>query len=171
MNIIYKEKVSKNFINKVVEISKKLNIDPSWLMAVMNFESAGTFDPSIRNKLGYVGLIQFGKEAAIDLNVTLDQLSKMNEIEQLDYVYRYYLPYKSKIKSYVDLYLATLFPVSIGKSGSYVLQTKTISAFKIASANPIFDFNNDKKITVGEVEKRMLLQLPENWRNTLKKKQ
>jgi len=100
----------------------------------------------------------------------LEKLSKMSEIDQLDYVYRYYLPYKSKIKSYVDLYLATLFPVSIGKNSNYVLQTKEISAYRIASANPIFDLNNDDKITVGEVEKRMILQLPMNWRNALKKK-
>ena len=170
MNIIYQNKVSKPFLEKVVFISKKLNFDPNWLMAVMNFESAGTFSPKIKNKFGYVGLIQFGKEAALDLNVTLDKLSKMHEIEQLDYVYRYYLPYKSKIKSYVDLYLATLFPVSIGKESNYILQTKKIPAYRVASRNPIFDLNMDQKITVGEVEKRMILQLPLKWRSVLKKK-
>lgn len=170
MDIIYQHKVSPNFLNKVIEVSKKLNIDPNWLMAVMNFETAGTFSPSITNKLGYVGLIQFGKDAAIDLNITLHQLQNMNAIDQLDYVYRYYLPYKKKIKSYVDLYLATLFPISIGKPSNYILQSNLLSAYKVASANPIFDFNKDKKITVGEVEKRMLLQLPTNWQNRLKKK-
>lgn len=170
MSIIYQHKVVPSFLNKVKLVSKKLDIDPNWLMAVMHFESAGTFSPAITNKLGYVGLIQFGKEAAIDLRVTLHHLSKMTAVQQLDYVYRYYKPYKSKIKSYVDLYLATLFPVSIGKKASYVLQTKQLSAIKIASANPIFDLNNDGKITVGEIEKRMLLQLPKEWRSVLKKK-
>ena len=61
--LIFEDKVTTNkslFINKVILISQKLDIDPNWLMAVMNLETGGTFSPSIQNKsTGATGLIQF----------------------------------------------------------------------------------------------------------------
>lgn len=42
---------------------KKSWCRPNWLMTVMALETAETFSPSIDNGIGYVGLIQFGKDA------------------------------------------------------------------------------------------------------------
>jgi molecular chaperone GrpE (heat shock protein) len=45
-NLIWGAKVSCEFRKKVVEISKKQNFDPNYLMAVMKVETSGTFSPS-----------------------------------------------------------------------------------------------------------------------------
>src|SRR5690606_6521643 len=107
MAILFANKVDSSFLLKAQEVSNRLDIDLNWLMAVIELETAGTFSPSITNSLGYVGLIQFGAEAAERIGTTQTALSKMTAVQQLEYVYKYYVIYKSKIKSYVDLYIAT----------------------------------------------------------------
>ncbi|HBC04295.1 MAG TPA: hypothetical protein DC015_08915, partial [Aequorivita sp.] len=55
-------------INKLNSVAANLGIDVNWLMAVINFESAGTFSPSIQNKYsGATGLIQFMPSTAKSL--------------------------------------------------------------------------------------------------------
>ena len=53
MALIYEDKVPASyrtdFVNKVKEIAPRVGLDPNWLMAIMEFESAGTFSPSITN--------------------------------------------------------------------------------------------------------------------------
>jgi hypothetical protein len=83
---------SQAFLDKVKSISKDLKIQHNWLLAVMYFESARTFSPSVQapNNPNYVGLIQFGHMAAQDLNTTVAKLKAMNALDQLDYVKRFY---------------------------------------------------------------------------------
>ena len=45
----------------IAQAASRVGIHPAHLAAIMSFETGGTFDPSARNSLGYVGLIQFGK--------------------------------------------------------------------------------------------------------------
>ncbi|PKH51425.1 hypothetical protein CXF68_12360 [Tenacibaculum sp. Bg11-29] len=168
--LIYQDKVSASFISKLKLVADQLNVNPNWLMAIINFESAGTFSPSIKNPFGYVGLIQFGKSAAQRIGTTVEDLENMTAEQQLDYVYLYYKPYKRKIKNYIDLYLATLFPVAIGKPSNYVLQTRHLPAERVAKANPIFDINKDHKITVQEIETKLLKHIPGGWRKVFVKK-
>ena len=163
--LIYQDKIPSSyrtaFINKVNEVSNYLGINPNWLMAVINFESAGTFSPSIENHItGAVGLIQFMPNTARSLGTSVSQLANMSAEDQLDYVKAYYNQFKSKIKSYIDLYFATFFPAAIGKAGNYVLQTSSIPPGVIAASNPIFDINQDGKITKQEVEHVMLSRIP-----------
>lgn len=166
--LIYEDKVSSEFIAKVKDVSRRLNINPNWLMAIIHFESAGSFSPSCRNKLGYTGLIQFGKSASKRIGTTTDKLAKMTAVQQLEYVYKYYRPYKRNLNSYVDLYLATLFPVSVGKPDDFVLQARGLPASKVAKSNPIFDYNKNNEITVGEVRRKMLSRIPTNWHHEFK---
>lgn len=50
------------------DVAQKLRVDPLWLMAVINFETAGTWDPKIKNPLSSaMGLIQFTNATAISL--------------------------------------------------------------------------------------------------------
>jgi hypothetical protein len=111
--LIWGSKVKVDFRQKVVEISARLNIDPNHLMTIMKIETAGTFDPAIKNPYGYVGLIQFGPDAASDLNTTTDALQKMTAVEQLEYVYRFLNKNKSKLTSFTRLYLAVIMPADI----------------------------------------------------------
>lgn len=167
MALIFEDKVKENkaaFLAKVVDVSKKLEIDPNWLMAVMNSESG--LSSRIQNTSypvggGYAtGLIQFIPSSAKALGTTTEALRNMSNVDQLDYVYKYFKPYKDKILSYIDLYMVTFFPVAVGKKDDYVLQTDTIPAAKIATSNPVFDKNKDKQITVGEVKQGFLSRIP-----------
>lgn len=167
MSLIYQENIKNNvtdFVNKVIDVSNQLGIDPNWLMAVMNFES--NLNPQARNNAtGATGLIQFIPSTAASLGTTTQDLMNMSNVDQLDYVLQYYNQYKSKITKYVDLYLATLFPAALGKPDNYVLQTDTLSASKIASENPVFDLNKNNQITVGEIAQQKLDSIPSDWRN------
>lgn len=173
--LLYENKVSAAFTDKVKKVSKNISVDPNWTMALIGFETAGTFSPSITNALGYTGLIQFGEAAAKDLGTTTEALRKMNAIEQLDYVEKYYkLWYKrlgiKKADSFVDMYLITFFPLAVNKPLSFIIKSKSISSQQIAKMNPVFDTNKDKSITVAEIQNVMLKRLPNEWFDTLKKK-
>jgi len=167
MALIYENKVPASyrtdFVNKVKEIAPRVGLDPNWLMAIMNFESAGTFSPSITNSLGYVGLIQFGDSARKTLGVTKEQLKAMSAVEQLDYVEKYYNMYKGKYKSYVDAYFAVFFPLAIGKPDDWVIEGGGLTAKQIYDANPAFRNVKDGKLRVWEVKKTMLEKLPSEW--------
>ncbi|MBY8962038.1 hypothetical protein KJK34_04660 [Flavobacterium sp. D11R37] len=155
------DKLSHAEIQKVIEVCKAVNIDqPNWLLAVMFFETARTFSPSIRNGIGSVGLIQFTRDkkgveykTIAGRKYYLDELAQMSFIEQMDVVKAYLKQaLRTKPKSFVDVYLSVFFPVAQGKSDDYVFQTSGLSAELIAKQNPIFDRNKDKKILKKEVE-------------------
>jgi hypothetical protein len=169
MALIYENKIPSSyrseFANKVVSVSKALDIDPNWLMAIMYFESARTFSPSIQNPSGATGLIQFMPSTAIGLGTTTTALKNMSAVEQLDYVYKYYLPYKSKLNNYIDLYLVTFFPAALGKPDNFVIQSSKLSAGLIGRQNPSLDVNKDGVIQVWEIKKKMLNNLPSEWIN------
>lgn len=173
--LLYQNKVSSAFIDKVIKISKNLNVNPNWTMALIHFESAGTFSPSITNSMGYTGLIQFGAAAAKDLGTTTAALRAMSAVQQLDYVEKYYkLWYKrlgiSKADSFVDMYLITFFPAAVNKPLNFVIKAGNISAATLAKANPIFDLNKDKQITVDEIQKVMVKRIPAEWASLFLKK-
>ncbi len=164
MNLIYSNKVKYNrdqFCDKVRNISDKLNIDPNWLMYIMNFETANTMDHQITNQIsGATGLIQFMPSTAARLGTSTADLVQMSNVEQLDSVYAYLRPYRDKMKSMVDTYLAVFFPAAIGKPDEYILQTSKLSAGLIARQNPVFDLTKDGMITKNEIEARMLSSVP-----------
>ncbi len=106
--------ISDALSRKIVTVSNRLGLtDPGWLANLINFESAGTFDPSITNSLGYTGLVQFGTPAASDLGTTTSTLRGMSATSQMDYVYEY-LRRRLPIDNTVDLYMAVFYPVAMG---------------------------------------------------------
>ena len=154
--LLYIEKVKENqkaFADKVIDISKKLKINPNWLMLVMYSESR--FNHRKPNPDGgATGLIQFMPATAAWLNTTTYALANMSNVQQLDYVYKYYKGYTGKIKSYFDLYLITFFPAAVGKPDDWVFRSKKLSASVIAAKNKGIDkWAKDGKITVGEFKK------------------
>jgi hypothetical protein len=177
MSLALIDKVKTNrdaFAAKVIDISKKLEIDPNWLMVVMNSES-GLNEKARNTKYpvqgGYAtGLIQFIPSTAKGLGTTTDALYNMSNVEQLDYVYKYFAPYRDKIESFIDLYMVTFFPAAVGKAKDWVLKAKNIAALAVARANPIFDLDKNGSITVAEVEQAFLKRVPANLVNELKKK-
>lgn len=167
------KKVSLEFAERVQSIGVELGLDPSWLMAVMAFESGGTFSPSVRNQAGSgaVGLIQFMPQTAAMLGTTTEALTEMTAEEQLEYVRRYFLPTAHLIHyddDVSDLYMAVLWPAGIGKPDDYVLFDKSDPLHpKRYLQNKGLDFNKDGKVTKAEaaspVQKRLEQGLlPEN---------
>ena len=115
--IAWGKKVSPEFAARVVMIAGELGIHPNHLMACMAFETGRSFSPSIRNAAGSgaVGLIQFMPSTARRLGTTTEALARMSAVEQLEYVRRYFLPYKGKLSTVHDVYMAILWPAGIGK--------------------------------------------------------
>jgi hypothetical protein len=157
------------FIDKLQSVSSNLGIDPNWLMAVMWKES--TLNPAAVNpKSGASGLIQFMPATATGLGTTTENIRKMDSVAQLDLVKRFYAPYRYALNDYPSLYLATFFPVALGKSDTWVLKSDTISASRVALQNPIIDLNGDQQITVEEFKEYCYKNLSADVINVLKKK-
>ena len=167
MALVFEDKVPASyrtaFVSKVIDISYKLGIDPNWLMAIMELETGGKFTASVTNSLGYTGLIQFSETSAKSLGTTTAKLRNMTAVEQLDYVYRYFLPHKPKLDSYTNTYLQVFFPVAVGKGDDFLIQANGLSATKVGNANKGLDANKDGVIYVWEVKKALLSRLPSEW--------
>jgi Ca2+-binding RTX toxin-like protein len=155
----YQPKVSQDFLNKVAGIGQRLNLVPEYLIAVMGFETGGTYSPSIRNAAGSgaTGLIQFMPSTAKSLGTTTDALAKMTAIQQLDYVEKYFKPYANRLISLEDTYMAVLYPAAIGKGASHNLFTKGTTAY---SQNSGLDLNKDGFVKVGEATAKVQAFLP-----------
>lgn len=154
MNLTLKNNLPKEttFLPKLKEICSWLGVDVDSMLAVMFSESR--IKPEAHNKKsGASGLIQFMPATAKGLGTTTTAIRQMTGTAQLDYVKKYFAPYKDKMKSIHDLYAVVFFPVMVGKSASYILQTKNLSAETIAKANPIFDINKNLQITKAEFNK------------------
>jgi hypothetical protein len=170
--MLFAEYVKENrsqFLDKVETIANKLLINPDWLMAVM-YKESGLNHKAVNSTSGATGLIQFMPSTAKGLGTSTTALKNMSNLEQLDWVYKYYRPYISKLNSYPDLYLATFFPVALGKSDDWVLKSSSQSAKLIASQNPGVDLNKDGQITVGEFKQYCYNKFDTATQNILKKK-
>ena len=158
MNFIeYVKENKEEFTEKVASICSQLNIKPNWLMFVMWFESK--LNPQAVNPIsGATGLIQFMPSTARGLGTTTDVLKRMNNVQQLDYVLAYLRPYKGRMKTWVDVYLAVFYPRAMGNPNF------VITSDIVAKQNKIFDLNKDLDISVKEIETALRRQIPEKYR-------
>jgi hypothetical protein len=158
MNFIeYVKENKKEFALKVTDICNQLNIKPEWLMFVMWFESK--LNPQAVNPIsGSTGLIQFMPSTARGLGTTTDVLKRMSNVQQLDYVLAYLRPYKGRMKTWVDVYLAVFYPKAMGNPNF------VITSDIVAKQNKIFDLNKDLDISVKEIETALRKQIPEKYR-------
>ena len=172
MNLVYISRVLTNqlpFSEKVRYISQLLDIDPNWLMWVMNFES--TLNPrAVNNSTGATGLIQFMPSTARSLGTSTADLLQKSNVEQLDDVYAYLKPHTGRMNSMIDVYFAVFFPIAMNKPSDYILQTSNLSASKIASQNAGFDLNHNGQLTRSEVEARVSVGIPYEYQALMKKK-
>jgi peptidoglycan hydrolase-like protein with peptidoglycan-binding domain len=143
------DRVTQGFKDKVIKIASDLKTNPNFLMAVMSFESGGSFSPSKKNMAGSgaVGLIQFMPTTARALGTTTEKLSAMTAEGQLDFVAGYLAPFKGRLNSIEDAYMSVLFPVAVGKSSTFVLFRKPSKAYQ---QNRGLDINGDGEITVAD---------------------
>jgi peptidoglycan hydrolase-like protein with peptidoglycan-binding domain len=148
------QKVSQAFKDKVIKIASDLRTNPNFLMAVMSFESGGSFSPSIKNMAGSgaVGLIQFMPKTAQSLGTTTAELSAMSAEDQLDFVAKYLAPFKGKLNTIEDAYMSVLLPTAVGKGSTFVLFKKPSKAYQ---QNSGLDINGDGLITVADASDRV----------------
>lgn len=148
--------VSAQFRAKVMGIAGRLVMNPNHLMACMAWESAETFSPKITNAAGSgaTGLIQFMPSTARGMGVTTGALAAMTAEMQLDYVEEYFKPYRGKLKTLSDVYMAILWPAGIGKPESYVLweRGKAPTTYR---QNAGLDINKDAAITKAEAARKV----------------
>ncbi len=156
--IIYSAVLSDEFINCVWWMAEQLRHPlvstlelTNDFIGCMAWESAETFSPSIKNAAGSgaTGLIQFMPATARGMGTTVEKLAKMTQIEQLNYVYKYFLPQKGKLRNLGDVYMTILWPAGIGKSEDYVLWSRAKKPTTYRQ-NIGLDVNKDGVITRAE---------------------
>lgn len=145
-------KITPEFRNEVGKVATNLGVDPNHLLAAMHFETGGSFRPDQKNAAGSgaTGLIQFMPSTLKGLGTTTEKAAKMTQVEQLGLVERYFQPYKGKLKSLSDVYMAILWPRAVGKPDDYVLFSNDNPASQLYAQNRGLDFNKDGKITKAE---------------------
>lgn len=147
----------KEFTEKVNNICAELRIEANWLMFVMWFESR--LNPQAVNPIsGATGLIQFMPSTARSLGTTTTVLKRMSNVRQLDYVLAYLRPYKGRMKTWVDVYLAVFYPKAMGNPNF------VITSDIVARQNKIFDLNKDLDISVDEIKTALRNNMPEKYK-------
>lgn len=142
--------ISPKFRDAVVEMSTRLKAKPAHILAAMAFETGGTFSAKQKNAAGSgaTGLIQFMPKTARALGTSVEDLAKMSDIQQLEYVERYLRPYTGRMKTLSDVYMAILWPKAVGKPEDYVLFSRANG--RTYAQNKGLDFNKDGNITKAE---------------------
>jgi peptidoglycan hydrolase-like protein with peptidoglycan-binding domain len=151
------DKNGEDFLLKVQNIGKKVDLDYKIILAIMYFESK--MDPSAQNSsTNATGLIQFMPFTAKGMGTSISELKNMSAIEQLDYVEKFFMDKKrsgltSKVKSPEEAYLLVFYPIAVGKSNDFILGSEVSDerAKMIYSQNKPFDTNKDGFISKGEV--------------------
>lgn len=161
--IAWSARVSAVFVERVLWIRDTLNWpEPAadWLMACIAWESGETFRPDVKNGAGSgaTGLIQFMPKTAIGLGTTVEKLARMSAEDQLNFVYKYFVPYKGRINNLADMYMAILWPAAVGKPMAHVLWEAGESP-KTYLQNKGLDVNRDQKITKTEAASKVQAKL------------
>jgi hypothetical protein len=143
------DKTTPNFRAKLIQVSDYIGINPDWLAAVISFESNGTFSSSVRNPTsGATGLIQFTKGTAHSLGTTTDALARMTPEQQLDYVQKYFEPYRGHLGSLCSTYAVVFAGHCVGASPDTVAYSSPSAAYE---QNSGLDYDRDGVITCREV--------------------
>lgn len=126
VTIAWGQKVSQVFRDRIAWTADALGIPVDYLMAVVAFETGETFSAAVRNGAGSgaTGLIQFMPSTARALGTTTEALAAMTAEDQINYVYRYLLPYRGRMKTLADVYMAVLWPSAVGKPDGSALWSR-----------------------------------------------
>lgn len=154
MALAYIDKVTSNrtaFEQKVKQIASRLGINPDWLMIVMYAESRLNHLAENPNSSA-TGLIQFLSKTLLQLGISKPQLLSMTNVQQLDYVEKYFVMQglKGKMKSVYDVCFGVFLPKYVGASDSTVIANAGTDTY---NANRGMDTDGDSKLTVADVKR------------------
>lgn len=152
-------KVSQAFRDRVRAIATNLGLPQdgaSWLMACMAWESGRSFSPHVQNAAGSgaVGLIQFMPTTAGSLGTSTEELAAMTAEAQLEYVDKYFEPFRGRLHLLSDVYMVILWPHAVGQPDSTVLWTKATRPTTYQQ-NAGLDGDHDGSITKAEAASRV----------------
>ncbi|MBP6876546.1 MAG: hypothetical protein KBC34_00870 [Phenylobacterium sp.] len=165
-------KVSPLFLERVQWVVEDLDIgpapgqpEPDWLMAWIAWESDRTFRADIKNMAGSgaVGLIQFMPKTAAGLGTTTAALAAMEPERQLNFVWKYFAPFKGRIRSLADGYMAILWPPAVGKPLEHPLWDRETRPTTYRQ-NAGLDADKDGTITKAEAAAKVYATLAEGQR-------
>lgn len=166
MNLIFEDKIPQYrdaFKAKVIDVAGKLRIDPNWLMMVFWKESKLRPD-AVNNITQATGLIQFMPATAISLGTTTSALKSMSNVEQLDFVYKYYYPYRNYITKAEDLYLITFYPNADKKhAGTLSKPDEWVFPDAVYQANKGVDMNGNGQLSISDVREWFWRDIPKDW--------
>ncbi len=161
-SLLWSEKLSYEFREKVFEVAEKLEMDPNHLLLVMNLESAGTWDPGVQNpNTNATGLIQIMPFNVGWLGTTIEELKNMSQVEQMDYVYKYLKRHKGKMTDLTKAYLAVFSPAYMNKDPNFVLYETPSNAYEL---NKGLDVNKNGKIEKSEIIQKFRIRNPEQMK-------
>ncbi|MEM9188956.1 MAG: LysM peptidoglycan-binding domain-containing protein [Myxococcota bacterium] len=157
--LIYADRTSDAFRTRVREVAAELSINPNYLMAVMHWETGGTFSPSIRNRhTRAIGLIQFMPSTARRMGTTDRALGRMSAVEQLTWVQRYFAPMAGQLETLEDVYMAVFRPANVGQPSHQVLYRR---GTRVYYRNRNLDRNQDGRVTKREIGQNVRDRLDE----------
>lgn len=161
VKVAWGAKVPRAFLMRVREIAEELGIEPSWLMACMAFETGERFSASVRNpQSSATGLIQFMEATARGMGTTTAKLAAMSELEQLEWVRRYFLPWRGRLRSLADVYMVILWPAAVGKPDDFVLFARCDSRRRRAYlVNAGLDADGDGDVDKSEAAAKVAAKL------------
>lgn len=131
-----------------------IGIDVDHLAAAISFETGGSFSPAKKNAAGSgaTGLIQFMPTTARNLGTTTEQLAKMTFVQQLEYVKAYFAPWRGKLHTLEDVYLAIFYPKEVGKQPQDIIATNgDPNTQRVYEQNAGFDTTGKGFITRADV--------------------
>lgn len=151
------------FVAEAEAVARRLGIEPPHLMAVMDFETGGSFDPATVNpRSGATGLIQFMPATAAELGTTTAALRQMTALQQLAFVEEYFamrIRQRGPLRSLEDVYMAVLYPAAIGKGSEHRLFSLPSTAY---AQNDYLDLDGDGHVTVAEAASHVRRRLRGN---------
>ena len=95
------------FLSELQQIAARIETRPEWLLNVIASESS--FIPSARNRLPRQtasGLLQIIEGTATGLGTTTAAIRRMNAVEQLRLIEKFFTPFRGRLNSLGDVYLA-----------------------------------------------------------------
>ena len=143
-----------SFIKRLKEVAANLDVEKEALIKVFEIES--NIDPQAVNPYsGATGLIQFIPRTAAGLGTSTSALRSMTGVQQLKFVEDYYKKQPTLGSgSFEDMYLATFYPMAIGKPDNYVLGKSKRRQALIAKQNPGFHTGKGY-VTKGDVLRKI----------------
>lgn len=144
--------VTPAFIKEVEAMAARLGTKPEYLMAVMSFETGGSFSPAQKNNAGSgaTGLIQFMPATAEGMGTSTAALARMSAVEQLEYVEQYFMEragaQNGKLSTVEGVYTAVLYGTPKADPNA-TLWSRGSTEY---SWNSGLDANRDGRITAGE---------------------